>query len=208
MSTSSLISTESFFKKCAKKIKLEESRKALLCEIAETISKEYHKNGVVNLNFICTHNSRRSQFAQVWAHYAADFFNLNIRSFSGGTAVTSFYRNTLKTLQKSGFDFNIESFSHQNPIYSISYFGCKKTLLGYSKRFDDTENSTPYIAITTCNNADKNCPFVPEAIHRFHVPYTDPKHSDDSAFWQEVYLTTSEQIAAEIYFIFNNIKKY
>ena len=31
----------------------------------------------VNLNFICTHNSRRSHLAQVWAQTIAHYFNFN-----------------------------------------------------------------------------------------------------------------------------------
>ena len=42
-------------------------RQAQLRDVSEQIKQEMEQNGEVNLNFICTHNSRRSQFAQVWA---------------------------------------------------------------------------------------------------------------------------------------------
>ena len=61
--------------------------------------------------------------------------------------------------------------------------------------------------ITTCNNADENCPFIPEAIQRFHLPYTDPKHSDGSPEQEETYLKTSREIAAEMYFLFKKVKE-
>lgn len=201
------IATKDFFKKASKKVILDENRKDLLRKIAERIAKEYTGNEVVNLNFICTHNSRRSQLGQVWAFFAAHYFNLNIDAFSGGTEVTAFYRNTVKTLQSVGFDFKVTDFSHQNPKYSISFEGSRKTILGFSKRFDDQENKEPFIAITTCNNADKNCPFIPTATERFHLPFVDPKASDGKPEQTEAYLKTNQQIAAEIYFIFAEIKR-
>ena len=206
MPKASTISTENFFKLAAKKIKLADARKHILLKIADTVAQEYKVNGVVNLNFICTHNSRRSQLGQVWAFYGATYFNLNIHAFSGGTEVTAFYRNTVKTLQAVGFNFNVSNFSHQNPTYSITFNGSNKAISGFSKRFDDPINKQPYIAITTCNNADKNCPFIPEAIERFHLPFVDPKFSDGTLAQQETYLKTNEQIASEIFYIFSAIK--
>jgi arsenate reductase len=207
MPKTSTISTENFFKLASKKIKLTEDRKIKLLKVAKSVAQEYTKNKIANLNFICTHNSRRSQLGQVWAFYAANYFNLNIHAFSGGTEVTAFYRATVKTLQSVGFDFKVIDFSHQNPKYLISFNGNKETILGFSKRFDDPTNKEPFIAITTCNNADANCPFRPTAIDRFHLPFVDPKFSDGTSEQIEAYLLTNEQIAAEVYFIFNEIKK-
>lgn len=42
-------------------------RKAVLQPLIENIQSKYSKNQVVNLNFICTHNSRRSHLTQIWA---------------------------------------------------------------------------------------------------------------------------------------------
>tara|TARA_R110002049_G_scaffold24588_13_gene87003 strand:+ start:5205 stop:5837 length:633 start_codon:yes stop_codon:yes gene_type:complete len=206
MPKTSTISTENFFKLASKKINLNEDRKKTLSKIAESVAKEYAKSKEVNLNFICTHNSRRSQLGQVWAFYAADYFNLNINAFSGGTEVTAFYRNTVKTLQSVGFDFKVDDFSHQNPKYLISFSGSKKSIFGFSKRFDNLTNKQPFIAITTCNNADANCPFIPTAIERFHLPFVDPKASDGTPEQAATYLKTNEQIAAEVFYIFNEVK--
>ncbi|WP_298766569.1 hypothetical protein [uncultured Polaribacter sp.] len=204
---SSSISTENFFKQAIKNVHVSEERKVLLSKISDKIAIEYQKENLVNLNFICTHNSRRSQLGQVWAFYAANFFNLRINAFSGGTEVTAFYRNTVKTLQKVGFNFQLEKFCHQNPKYLVSFDGSKKSILCYSKHFDDFINTKPFIAITTCNNADKNCPFIPDAFARFHLPFVDPKFSDGTENQVETYLKTNQQIAAEIFFIFSAVKK-
>ena len=93
--------------------------------------------------------------------------------------------------QKVGFTFHLENFSHQNPKYIITFKGTTKSILGFSKRYDDVENKNPFIAITTCNNADTNCPFISEAVYRFHLPFVDPKSSDDTELEDETYLKTS-----------------
>lgn len=207
MTMTSTISTEKFFIDAYNTTILSEERKNLLLKISEGISTEYKKNDVVNLNFICTHNSRRSQLGQVWGFFGAHFFNLNINSFSGGTEVTAFFKNTVKTLQSVGFNFDLENFSHENPKYKITFKDSEQSIFGFSKRYDDVENKNPFIAITTCNNADTNCPFIPEAIYRFHLPFVDPKASDGTEKQDETYLKTNKQIAAEIYFIFSEVKK-
>lgn len=197
---------KSFFEKAKQTVSISKDRTELLHKIANTIIDELNDRERVNLNFICTHNSRRSQISQVWAFYAANYFNLNINSFSGGTETTAFHRNTVKTLQSVGFDFNVANFSHQNPKYTIGFKSSDKTIYGFSKKFDDVENEYPYIAITTCGHADENCPFIPDAMHRYHLPFQDPKVSDNTPEQQETYLNTNQLIAAEIFTIFKEIK--
>ena len=202
------INTKIFFEEARKEIMISDTRKEVLTDIADLIINEYQERERINLNFICTHNSRRSQFAQVWSFFAIEYFDLkNIFAYSGGTEVTAFHRNTVKSLQKTGFYFNILNFSHQNPHYLISFENSKNNILGFSKTYDDPTNSYPYIAITTCDSADENCPFIPDAIARFHLPYSDPKKTDNTDLATESYLNTSKQIAGEIFFIFDMIKK-
>ena len=207
MLKTSTISLENFFESAHKKTTITEDRKIVLSNIVAAIAREYSKNETVNLNFICTHNSRRSQLGQVWSFFAASYFNLNINAFSGGTEVTAFYKNTVKTLQKVGFEFQLTDFSHQNPTYQISFNGNENRILGFSKLYSNPINTEPFMAITTCNNADTNCPFIPTASHRFHLPFIDPKHSDGTTKQEETYLQTSIQIAGEVYFIFSEVKK-
>ena len=97
------INTKIFFEEARKELTLTEDRKDLLLEIIDTIYEEYLDREKINLNFICTHNSRRSQLAQVWSFFAIEYFNLkNMFTYSGGTETTSFHRNTVKCLQKTG----------------------------------------------------------------------------------------------------------
>lgn len=199
--------TKVFFENAGNSIEITEERKQLLSKIAQKIATVYKENNLVNVNFICTHNSRRSQLGQVWAFFAAEYFELeNVHAFSGGTEVTAFYRNTVKTLQEVGFEFNIEDFSHQNPKYEITFEGSKTSILGFSKIYDNKVNQSPFIAITTCDSADANCPFIPEALERFHLPFVDPKFSDGTDKAQETYLATNKQVAGEVFKIFEEVK--
>lgn len=198
----------SFFESSGKKIVLSEERRNILVSVAIKITEELEDRGKINLNFICTHNSRRSQMAQVWSFFASEYFNIaNICSFSGGTEVTAFHRNTVKCLQQKGFQFNVEDFSHQNPKYLISFPGATQSILGFSKHYDNESNDYPYLAITTCDSANESCPFIPDAIERFHLPFLDPKKADNTENQNETYAKTCKQIAGEVYFIFDQVIK-
>ena len=58
-------------------------RKDLLKPLQEYLSFKIKQKITVNLNFICTHNSRRSQLAQVWAKVIGEFYGHDINTFSG-----------------------------------------------------------------------------------------------------------------------------
>jgi len=202
------IKTELFFNNAISDLKIDNSRIELLKSIAHFIIDELKTSNNINLNFICTHNSRRSQLAQVWSNYAVNYFKLKrIKTFSGGTAVTSFYRNTVKTLQQVGFKFQISEFSHRNPEYVIEYENCTNPIIGFSKYFDDSHNEKPFIAITTCLNTEKNCPIISDTIKRFSLPFSDPKIYDNTLNKAEKYLESNKQIAGEIHYIFKIIKQ-
>lgn len=201
------INVKQFFEDAVKQTDISEERVVLLHKIADAINTIFKIKKRVNLTFICTHNSRRSQIAQVWGFFAAQYFDIKINCFSGGTEITAFHRNTVKTLKKAGFLFSLLDFSHQNPKYYISFEDSSKSIVGYSKSFDDLENKKPYIAITTCDHADKNCPFIPDATYRFHLPYVDPKIADSKENMDAIYLKTNRQIAAEIFTLFSKVKE-
>lgn len=202
------IQVKIFFEKSRKTLELTTQREALLDAIAEKIISLYKEEKKVNLNFICTHNSRRSQLGQIWGFYAKHYFNLpKISTFSGGTEVTAFFRNTVKTLQSVGFKFNLNDFSHQNPKYLVSFSEQGEQIECFSKLYDHKINKSPFIAITTCDSADANCPFIAEAISRFHLPFVDPKIFDGKDQQDDAYIKTSSQIAGELFYVFAKIAK-
>lgn len=48
-------------------------RKAILQLWVDAIQSKIPNHEAINLNFICTHNSRRSHLAQIWAQVAAAY---------------------------------------------------------------------------------------------------------------------------------------
>lgn len=207
MTTIQQTNIKDFFENAIQKTNLDIQRETLIQNIANKIAETIHKTNQINVNFICTHNSRRSQFSQAWAYYALEYFNINNgNSFSSGTAETAFHANTIKALEASGFKFSLEEFNHQNPKYIVNFKESKKNILGFSKLVENPINQTPFIAITTCGHADENCPVILEASDRFHLPYVDPKATDGQDNEKETYLNTSELIAGEIGVLFKKVK--
>ena len=81
-----------------------EERKEILQSLIDYIQLKIDNNEAVNLNFICTHNSRRSHLSQVWAQTFAYYYKLNnINCYSGGTEVTAIFPKVVVTLQQQGF---------------------------------------------------------------------------------------------------------
>ena len=58
-------------------------RKAVLQPLINYIQVKYENNEAIKLNFICTHNSRRSQLTQAWAKAMAVHFGIHNRKFFG-----------------------------------------------------------------------------------------------------------------------------
>ncbi|WP_409416810.1 protein-tyrosine-phosphatase [Flavobacterium sp. PS2] len=162
----------------------------------------------IRLVFICTHNSRRSHLAQVWAQAAAAYFDIkNVSSYSGGTEATALYPMVVKTLEKSGF--KIEAISEgENPVYSIKFASNEHPIIGFSKSFDASFNPvSKFAAIMTCSQADGDCPFIAGAEKRIPITYEDPKAFDNTPLQLEKYQERSLQIATEMFYVFSLIKK-
>lgn len=181
-----------------------EERKALLQVLIDFIQQRADQEQVVNLNFICTHNSRRSQFSQLWAQTAAFCYGISANCYSGGVEVTAFNERAVATVRRSGFKVNQEGV--ENPRYIISYSTDSAPLQMFSKLYHDETNTTSdFAAIMTCSHADVNCPYIPGAEARISLLYDDPKEFDGTAEEVMKYDERSEQIAAEIFYAFSKV---
>jgi arsenate reductase len=182
-------------------------RKAVLNLLTDSIQSKVSKGEDIRINFICTHNSRRSHLSQVWAQTMACYFNIkNVYCYSGGTEATALYPMVVNTLQKSGFQIQTIS-KNENPVYSIKYADNEHPIIGFSKTLDDDFNpKSEFIAIMTCNSAHEACPFVPGAETRIPITFEDPKIFDNTPQQVEKYLERSLQIATELCYVFSQIK--
>lgn len=185
---------------------ISEERKAILQPLTAFIQSKVSKDQEIRINFICTHNSRRSHLSQVWAQTMAYYFNIkNVFCYSGGTEATALFPMVADTLRNSGFEVNTIS-EGNNPIYSIKYADNAHPIIGFSKRLDDDFNpKSKFAAILTCDSANEACPFVPGAEKRIPITFEDPKAFDNTLQQAEKYHERSLQIATELFFVFSQI---
>lgn len=144
--------------------------------------------------------------AQIWAQFAGYLYEVPVRGISGGVEVTSFNQRAAVAIQKQGFKIKVDS--GDNPKHTISYSDVQDPIIAYSKVFDDPENEAgDFAAVLTCSDVDDKCPFIPGAAVRIPVHYEDPKSFDDSPLETKMYDERANQIAAEMLYVFSNIKK-
>ncbi len=183
-------------------------RKICLQPLIDYIKSKVEINESIKLNFICTHNSRRSHLSQIWAQTMAFHFGIkNVFCYSGGTEVTAMFPKITETLQNQGF--RIKQLSEgKNPIYSVKFDENELPVIGFSKTFDDDFNPVSgFAAIMTCSAADEGCPFIAGAEKRLPVRYEDPKMFDGTEIQHLKYAERSLEIAAEMYYVFSKISK-
>lgn len=182
-------------------------RKGVLNKITQYIKNKQKENKQVNLVYICTHNSRRSHFGQVWAQVAASYYNIDqVNTYSGGTEATAFNINAINALKKIGFDIkpiNVE----KNSTYHLFFDENEKPIECFSKVYDHEKNpQQEFAAIMTCSDAEENCPFIPGVELRVGTTYNDPKEFDNTPLQDAKYDERCKQIALETFYVFSKIK--
>lgn len=180
-----------------------EERKSTLDKIITILNSN---SGLTNIQFICTHNSRRSFFAQVWAQVLAEYYGRqNIQSYSGGTEETAIYPEVLNALKNQGF--LIESLQNSsNPIHVVKYSPIAHPILGFSKKTEAFFNpSSDFLAVMVCSSADTQCPLLSGSFGRVSLPFTDPKCMDNTPKQAKAYMDKSLEIATELKYVFMHL---
>lgn len=182
-------------------------RKTLLGKIAEYIFDKQKLNEPVNLVYVCTHNSRRSHFGQVWAQVAANYYQIkNVNTFSGGTEATAFNKNAINALIRLGFKIETND-EGVNPNYHVYFSETEKPCLCFSKVYNDSNNpQNNFAAIMTCGDAEQNCPYIPGVELRIGTTYDDPKAFDNTPLQDAKYDERCRQIALETLYVFSLVK--
>ncbi len=103
----------------------------------------------MNILFLCTGNSCRSQIAEGWArHLGGDLFQAQ----SAGIESHGKNPRAIAVMQDAGVDI-----SHQE-----------------STRLTDEMLASADYLITVCGHADEYCPALPAGIRKEHWPLADP----------------------------------
>lgn len=188
--------------------KISKERKKQIEELANYIANKLNQHKEVNLNFICTHNSRRSHISQLWALAVSNYFGItNILCYSGGTEATAFNHRSVKALKKVGFDIQKLDDS-SNPKYICKIGENLPEIISFSKKYDDPSNpQNEFIAVMVCSDADHNCPYIPAAESRFSLNYEDPKRFDNTLHEEKEYDNTVQLIGREITHLFKIVKE-
>jgi arsenate reductase (thioredoxin) len=185
---------------------ISEERKAVLLPLRAYIQEKRNARVSISVNFICTHNSRRSHLSQVWAQAMATYFTIpNVYCYSGGTEATAMFPKVAETLQKQGF--MIETIGQgSNPVYAVKYSELAMSAICFSKKYDHPFNpKTAFAAILTCNSADEACPIVAGAEARFPIKFNDPKASDNTPEMDATYAARSLEIGQELWWVFGGV---
>ena len=187
---------------------ISQDRKAILTPLIEYLKSKLQRGQTIRLNFICTHNSRRSHLSQIWAQTMAFHFGVkNIFCYSGGTEATAMFPKIAETLINQGFE--IQKLSEtENPIYAVKYAQNEAPILCFSKTYNNEFNPKDnFGAIMTCNKADEGCPIVFGAEVRFPIKYDDPKVYDGTDLQAEKYAERSLEIGQEMWWIFKSLNQ-
>lgn len=189
-------------------ITVSNERKIILKPLIDFIQNKIDKQQEIRLNFICTHNSRRSHLSQIWAQTMAFQFKIPaVFCYSGGTEATEMFSKIGETLSNQGFQIQKLSES-ENPVYAVKYAENEHPIICFSKVFDDAFNpKSNFAAIMTCSSADEGCPFIAGAEKRLPIRYEDPKAFDGTELMNTKYAERSLEIASEMHYVFSQIKK-
>lgn len=182
------------------------NRRDTIQPLVNFIQKKVDQQEKIRLTFICTHNSRRSHLAQVWAQTMAYYFRIEaVFCYSGGTIATALFPTVIQTLSEMGF--SIHKLTHgKNPIYNIKYAVNEPSIISFSKEWHNEFNpKNEFAAILTCSQADEDCPNIWGAEKRISLPFEDPKTYDNHPRKILKYKAINIEIASELYYVFSKI---
>ncbi len=188
---------------------ISQDRKDVLIPFIDYLKKKIQNGETIRLNFICTHNSRRSHISQIWAQTMAYHFGVkDLFCYSGGTEATAMFPKVAETLAGQGFEI-LQLSEVPNPVYAVKFDTDAPPVICFSKAYSHAFNpKSHYVAIVTCNSADEACPIVFGAEARFPVKYDDPKAFDNTELMDAKYIERSLQIGAEMWYIFSTINDH
>ena len=109
----------------------------------------------MNLLFLCTGNSCRSQIAEGWAHQlGGDWLQVQ----SAGIKTHGKNPRAIAVMQEVGIDISSQE---------------------STKLTDEMLAAADYM-VTVCSHADEHCPVLPTHIHKQHWPLSDPAKATGS----------------------------
>ena len=128
----------------------------------------------MNILFLCTGNSCRSQMAEGWARQLG---GSDIMVQSAGIEAHGKNPRAIAVMQEAGVDISQQE----------------------STRLTDDMLETADVLVTVCGHADENCPAVPAGIKKIHWPLDDPaKASGSEELVMQVFRASRDDIRRRV----------
>ena len=128
----------------------------------------------MNILFLCTGNSCRSQMAEGWTRALADD---GVVVQSAGIEAHGKNPRAIAVMKDAGIDISQQA----------------------STRVDDEMLKSADLVVTVCGHADEHCPLLPAATHKEHWPLDDPARvsgSEDAIM--RVFRTSRDEIRQRV----------
>ena len=109
----------------------------------------------MNVLFLCTGNSCRSQMAEGWAHHLGGDW---IKSLSAGIDAHGKNNRAIEIMREAGVDISRQE----------------------STRLTDEMLALANYVVTVCGHADERCPALPSGVRKEHWPLNDPAKATGS----------------------------
>lgn len=183
-------------------------RRARLAQIGAYVRACQAASRPARLMFICTHNSRRSHLAQLWAQAAAAHHGIaDVLTYSGGTEATAFNPRAVAAAERAGFEIS-RAGGGANPVYLVRFDCQSGPLECFSKVYRHAANpQRDFCAVMVCSDADAKCPAVTGAATRVALPYDDPKAFDGTPEEAAKYDERCRDIAREMLWLFADLSE-
>lgn len=128
----------------------------------------------MNILFLCTGNSCRSQIAEGWARQLG---GSGITVQSAGIEAHGKNPRAIAVMQEAGVDISQQE----------------------STRLTDDMLEAADVLVTVCGHADENCPVVPAGIKKIHWPLEDPaKASGSEELVMQVFRASRDDIRRRV----------
>jgi len=135
----------------------------------------------MNILFLCTGNSCRSQIAEGWTRHLG---NKDITVQSAGIEAHGKNPRAITVMQEAGIDISQQE----------------------STRVTEAMLDAADIVVTVCGHADEYCPALPPGKHKIHWPLEDPARASGSeAEIMQVFRASRDDIRQRVQELINKL---
>ncbi|MDP3427169.1 MAG: arsenate reductase ArsC [Humidesulfovibrio sp.] len=127
----------------------------------------------LNILFLCTGNSCRSQMAEGWTRHLK---GQEFEAYSAGVERHGMNPYAVRVMAEAGVDITGQT----------------------SKLVDELPQVTFDVVVTVCDNAKENCPYFPGAARRVHKAFGDPPRLAAGLTGEEAILDVYRRVRDEV----------